>query len=221
MASKIGKREARLREYLERGAKCAAYGYQVPKRFSVVVEWKRSRTWGRNPQVEDLDGNPCLDISGCGYCKRSTAIAQIGAALPGLNPEQRNAIARTGGTGEACALLSIPRTTGGRWSIDLDGRAREIDILTIYQHTAPALFRLHDGAYIRPATPEEIKASRGAREDYLARCARDNRKPSHYDHAWNGEIRVQIGTYEDGTPNRESAFALDPSEPIPSTFGEG
>lgn len=45
--------------------------------FTVVVEWKRNRTWGHNPRVTLKDGKEYSGYaSGCGYDKESTAVAE-------------------------------------------------------------------------------------------------------------------------------------------------
>ena len=51
------------------------------KYIEVVVEWKRSRTWGANPTATIRTNEGYFNsgsITGCGYCKLSTA---IGVAL--------------------------------------------------------------------------------------------------------------------------------------------
>lgn len=45
--------------------------------FTVVVEWKRNKTWGSNPRVTLKDGKEYSGYaSGCGYDKESTAVAE-------------------------------------------------------------------------------------------------------------------------------------------------
>lgn len=45
--------------------------------LAVTVEWKKSRMWGNNPTAHTSDGDRSDSISGCGYDKESTAIAQV------------------------------------------------------------------------------------------------------------------------------------------------
>jgi hypothetical protein len=48
-------------------------------KFTVVVEWKRSKTWGHNPHVTlkvPGEGKHTATASGCGYDKESTAVAE-------------------------------------------------------------------------------------------------------------------------------------------------
>ncbi len=44
----------------------------------IVVQWKKSKTWGRNPHCEVHDGEKCYTgtASGCGYDKESAAMAE-------------------------------------------------------------------------------------------------------------------------------------------------
>ena len=67
---------------------------------TIVVDWRKSRTWGSNPVIENYEGEKLCSVSGCGYCKHSTALADVLQFL-GETEEQRNAIARTGGAGVA------------------------------------------------------------------------------------------------------------------------
>lgn len=54
------------------------------KSITITIEWKNSRVWGMNPHAEGRvcfkDGTATIGTakaSGCGYCKRSTVIADI------------------------------------------------------------------------------------------------------------------------------------------------
>jgi hypothetical protein len=85
--------------------------------FLLEVEWKASRTWGSNPHVYDFDGSDCVDVSGCGYCKLSTAMADVLRFLPGLTPEQSNAVWALGGTGESSVIGKLATLTGGQYQI--------------------------------------------------------------------------------------------------------
>ena len=75
----------------------------------IVIEWRKSKMWGNNPVIENYAGEKCCNVSGCGYCKESTALADV-LQFFGDTAEQRSAIARTGGAGVssvAAALASI------------------------------------------------------------------------------------------------------------------
>lgn len=43
----------------------------------ITVEWKKSYMWGMNPKAFDNYGHESESITGCGYCKLSTATAQV------------------------------------------------------------------------------------------------------------------------------------------------
>ena len=52
--------------------------------LTITIEWKKSRTWGANPHATGeaitKDGFRLVGTakaSGCGYCKRSTVIADL------------------------------------------------------------------------------------------------------------------------------------------------
>jgi len=48
--------------------------------ISISMEWKRSQMWGNNPKAEGRDGHGYYvsgSISGCGYDKGSTAVANV------------------------------------------------------------------------------------------------------------------------------------------------
>jgi hypothetical protein len=42
--------------------------------YPVNVEWVKSSTWGTNPRIMH-HGEKTTNVSGCGYCKHSTALA--------------------------------------------------------------------------------------------------------------------------------------------------
>lgn len=56
-------------------------GYKPQESFDITVEWKNNRTWGNNPTanlwVWELGDISSGSISGCGYCKGSTAVALV------------------------------------------------------------------------------------------------------------------------------------------------
>jgi hypothetical protein len=84
---KTAKAEARkqLREEAKRQKKIEAIKNQ-PKleSLTITIEWKKSRVWGYNPHATGeaitTDGRRQVGTakaSGCGYCKRSTVIADL------------------------------------------------------------------------------------------------------------------------------------------------
>lgn len=109
---KLNKREMRARTFIgEKVENMPADG------FLLEVEWRKSSTWGWNPQVDDYSGEPCLDVSGCGYCKLSTAVANMLRHLPDLTPEESSSVWGLGGTGESSVLSELGKRTGGKWQI--------------------------------------------------------------------------------------------------------
>lgn len=88
-----------------------------PEGFLLEVEWRKSPTWGSNPQVDDYSGEPCLDVSGCGYCKLSTAVANMLRHLPDLTPEESSSVWVLGGTGESSVLGKLYELTSGKYQI--------------------------------------------------------------------------------------------------------
>ena len=110
-ARKLGKREQRAQAFISSRVE------NGDGSFLLEVEWKRSATWGSNPHVYDFDGSDCVDVSGCGYCKLSTAMADVLRFLPGLTPEQSAAVWALGGTGESSVLGKLSDLTGGKYQI--------------------------------------------------------------------------------------------------------
>jgi hypothetical protein len=70
---------------------------------AIAVEWKRSATWGSNPSIR-FNGGKCCSVSGCGYDKLSTCLADVLRFLEPIDSEGYNKIWRTGGAGEHRAI---------------------------------------------------------------------------------------------------------------------
>lgn len=69
----------RLEKSIKEEARCFLDIYNTANTdgFTVVVEWKRNKTWGSNPRVTLKDGKEYSGYaSGCGYDKESTAVAE-------------------------------------------------------------------------------------------------------------------------------------------------
>ena len=93
----------------------------------LVVEWRKSKMWGQNPVIENHLGEKCCSVSGCGYCKESTALADVLQFLADTE-EQRSAIARTGGAGVSsvtAALASIG------WKLERIAGTKSADVYRI------------------------------------------------------------------------------------------
>jgi len=72
---------------------------------SVTVEWVNSRTWGSNPRILH-HGEPVTDVSGCGYCKHSTALADALQFLPETE-EGQTSVAQKGGAGVSSVMAAL------------------------------------------------------------------------------------------------------------------
>lgn len=75
---------------------------------SFVVEWKRSAMWGSNPVIDDGRGKMC-SVSGCGYCKLSTALADVLCFLFEPESVEFNDVARTGGAGVNSVISALDK----------------------------------------------------------------------------------------------------------------
>jgi len=94
-AEKLTRRESRALAYCNSILRAIADGYPA----AVTVEWRKSRTWGMNPVILDFNDEPCTSVSGCGYCKHSTALAECLRFLAPADSPHRLAIHRAGGAG--------------------------------------------------------------------------------------------------------------------------
>lgn len=94
---------------------------------AVVITWRKDRTWGRCPSVR-YNGERIASATGCGYDKRSAALASALRWL-GETPEQQRDI---GGT--ACAgvgtLADALAKQGWHLERTYDGKNEEAYTLT-------------------------------------------------------------------------------------------
>lgn len=87
----LARAEKRMRVALEKDMRAALAKIDTietaekPERFVLWVDWKKSRTWGKNPHTELIVGGDTYrgTASGCGYDKESTAIAEVLNIYPG------------------------------------------------------------------------------------------------------------------------------------------
>lgn len=87
----LARAEKRMRVTLEKDMRAALAKIDTietaekPERFVLWVDWKKSRTWGKNPHTELIVGGDTYrsTASGCGYDKESTAIAEVLNICPG------------------------------------------------------------------------------------------------------------------------------------------
>lgn len=94
----------------------------------VDVEWVRNRTWGSNPVIRRGTARlKCTSVSGCGYCKLSTALAECLRWL-GKTEEEHNAIWQTGGCGVS-SVQSVLAALG--WTLTLTASGKTFDAFTL------------------------------------------------------------------------------------------
>lgn len=72
-AIQANKLEAQLQELKE----LESVEDSMPNTLTIIVNFYKSSTWGYCPKGSDNYGNVTDSITGCGYCKESTATAQI------------------------------------------------------------------------------------------------------------------------------------------------
>lgn len=94
--------------------------------YPLTVEWIDSRTWGSNPRIMHR-GEKCTNVSGCGYCKHSTALANALCHL-GETEDARRAIARTAGVGVS-RVQSVLAEHG--WILEPTASGKRFDCYTI------------------------------------------------------------------------------------------
>ena len=80
--------------------------------------------WGSNPVIENFAGEKICSVSGCGYCKHSTALADALQYL-GETEEQQNAIARTGGAGVNSVIAALKECG---WNLETKSGSKTIDV---------------------------------------------------------------------------------------------
>ena len=126
--------------------------------LTITIEWKKSKTWGMNPHATGeaitKDGFRLVGTataSGCGYCKRSTVIADLfnqflrhklydqkilnrfgfgrpyGISLPKEGEKWLHCF--EGGIGEGC-YSKIAEAIGGTWE-----RITHTDSVEVYRYT--------------------------------------------------------------------------------------
>ena len=96
---------------------------------SIAVEWKKSDMYGFNPVICNYAGEKVTNVSGCGYCKHSTALADCLQFL-GETEEERNSIARTGGAGVSSTIAALAAIG---WHLSLTHSGKSFDCYTIHQ----------------------------------------------------------------------------------------
>jgi len=74
--------------------------------YDFTVEWVKSTMWGSNPVIRYRDAKTC-SVSGCGYCKHSTALADTLRFLFPQGSDEHNKIWQTGGCGVSSVISTL------------------------------------------------------------------------------------------------------------------
>jgi len=93
----------------------------------ITIEWRKSRIWGSNPVIENYAGEKCCNVSGTGYCKESTALADV---LRFLEPsaDQRNSVWQTGGAGVSSVTAAL-QAIG--WKLEAIAKTKTADVYRV------------------------------------------------------------------------------------------
>ena len=78
-------------------------------RKGIIIEWRKSRTWGMNPHISLGDEREAVRVSGCGYCKESTALADCLCWLFEPDTEAHIEVSMNGGHGPSSVADSLAR----------------------------------------------------------------------------------------------------------------
>lgn len=73
--------------------------------YPITIDWIKSSTWGQNPRIMH-NGKKATNVSGCGYCKHSTALAQALRFL-GDNEATMHNIWSKGGCGVSAVTSAL------------------------------------------------------------------------------------------------------------------
>lgn len=75
---------------------------------TVQIEWKRSRMWGSNPVIS-YHGGKCCNVSGCGYDKQSTALADVLRFIFPIDSAPYMDLWTKGGVGESAVMDTMAK----------------------------------------------------------------------------------------------------------------
>ena len=116
---------------MENRAKLFCFELKVADHAWFTIEWRRSAQWGTNAVICNRVGEKMVLISGCGFDKESTAVAQL------LTHLFDDGFSAHGG----CGMNIVTR------------RLKEKEWILEKTHNTATT----DGYYIRRATPEDMK----------------------------------------------------------------
>ena len=95
---------------------------------SINMEWRKSNMYGHNPAILDNRGNKCCNVSGCGYCKESTALADVLRYLFFLDSNEYRKILAAGGSGVSSIIAKL-ETFG--WKLEKTVSGSSYDVFSI------------------------------------------------------------------------------------------
>ena len=78
-------------------------------RKGIIIEWRKSRMWGMNPHISLGDEREAVRVSGCGYCKESTALAHCLCWLLEPDTEAFKDVSSTAGAGVSSVADALAR----------------------------------------------------------------------------------------------------------------
>lgn len=93
----------------EENAKLLCDWIKSGTRKGIVIEWRKSHTWGMNPHISLGDERECVRVSGCGYCKESTALAHCLCWLFDPDTEAHKDVSSTAGAGVSSVAEALEK----------------------------------------------------------------------------------------------------------------
>lgn len=114
----------------ERRAKAFCENLQQWDGGTVTVEWKKSAMYGYNPSIMYCGGK-CCNVSGCGYDKLSTALAET-LRFMGNTPEEVSAIWQMYGAGNASVARELALAG---WTLTQTASGKMFDVFNLSRIT--------------------------------------------------------------------------------------
>jgi hypothetical protein len=109
MKTKLTTTQARAKAHCDRAIE-ALVDRKYAESWPIVVEWKRSAMYGKNPVIYNgFNNHKMTSVSGCGYCKLSTALADVLCFLFPVGSVEHNDIARQAGVGERAVIDTLAK----------------------------------------------------------------------------------------------------------------
>lgn len=96
----------------------------------IEVNWKKSSMYGLNPVIDDYSGDKCTNVSGCGYCKLSTALADCLRFLFDQGHPAHMEVWQTGGCGDSSVMEALERNG---WRLEKTYANNTVDVYKLYQ----------------------------------------------------------------------------------------